>query len=354
MTIQGDLNVSTLTNANKLAIASGATLTVTGDVVITSETEDGQWAFDTNNGTVDVRGHVVIEGKAKGYICGYGNGIFKVKGIVNNSSGDAFKFNANKKENKITWFIGADGCTGDTTKNNGNVFWVDKDNAQGAVIRPLADFTIGGLYMGVRAPLEFNTSDEAGNGHVITIDTVCYRTSGSITVSGAGTVLVKYDTTVSDKPDDDAFNGAVTVSDTATLAINADMKATTGAITVNDGATLQVAESGTVTLGGGLTLKDGAALGFNYSTSRAPVLNLTDRTVTFDEGETTNVVVKISADAGKRANSGKNVLTSGYNFTGVGVSLAPGAPDWVLGVSVNDDGNIEIDIKPKGMSIRIR
>ena len=77
-----------------------------------------------------------------------------------------------------------------------------------------------------------------------------------------------------------------------------------------------------------------------------PVLDLTDKTVTFDEGPTTNVVVKITADAGKRAKGGANVLTSGGKFEGVGVSIAVGAPDWVKGISVNEAGNIVLDVKP--------
>ena len=85
-----------------------------------------------------------------------------------------------------------------------------------------------------------------------------------------------------------------------------------------------------------------------------PVLDLTDKTVTFDEGATTNVVVKITADAGKRAKGGANVLTSGGNFEGVGVSIAVGAPDWVKGISVNESGNIVLDAKAMAMVVIIR
>ena len=127
----------------------------------------------------------------------------------------------------------------------------------------------------------------------------------------------------------------------------------TGATTVNSGATLQVAKSGTVALGGDLTLKNGACLGFNYTTRNAPVLDLTDKTVTFDEGESPNVLVKISASADKRPFAGKNVLTSGGKFTGVTVTLAPGAPDWVKGIDVVD-GEIVLDVKPMGTMIIVR
>jgi hypothetical protein len=106
--------------------------------------------------------------------------------------------------------------------------------------------------------------------------------------------------------------------------------------------------------GGNLTLKDRAVLGFNFTTRDEPVLNLTGKTVTFDEGPTTNVVVKISADAGMRPKSGANVLTSGGNFGAATVSLAEGAPDWVKGISVNEAGNIVLDVKPMGMVIVVQ
>ena len=167
--------------------------------------------------------------------------------------------------------------------------------------------------------------------------------------------MINYDTlSKSNGSSQEYFNGAVTVSDTATLAVNAGKVATIGMITVNSGATLEVAESGTVALGGDLTLKAGAALGFNYTTRNKPVLDLTDKAVTFEEGETTNVVVKISATADKRPLAGENVLTYGEKFADVQVELAEGAPDWVKSVYVNNDGNIAIDVKPIGTRIILR
>ena len=45
-----------------------------------------------------------------------------------------------------------------------------------------------------------------------------------------------------------------------------------------------------------------------------PVLDLTGKTVTFDEGATTNVVVKITASEGRRGRGGVRTLTSGGKF----------------------------------------
>jgi len=197
----------------------------------------------------------------------------------------------------------------------------------------------------VSAKTYFGTTDEDGNACMVTDEGVInsYGSAADINIDGNGKFVVNAVC---------AATCSVTVTNTATLAINAGKKLTTGATTVNDGATLEVAESGTVALGGDLTLKAGAQLGFNYTTLNKPVLDLTGKTVTFDEGSTTNVIVKISADEGKRARSGVNVLTSGGKFVGATVSLAPGAPDWVNDISVVD-GEIVLDVKNIGMMILV-
>ena len=163
-------------------------------------------------------------------------------------------------------------------------------------------------------------------------------------VTGCGTLVFNSVST---------FTGGLSVGGTATVKVNEGCTPGSGATTVNSGATLEVAESGTVALGGDLTLKAGAALGFNYTTRNAPVLDLTGKTVTFEEGETTNVVVKILATADKRPLAGENVLTCGGNFS-EDVALTLAAPDWVKSVYVNDAGNIAIDVKPIGTRIILR
>ena len=179
--------------------------------------------------------------------------------------------------------------------------------------------------------------------------------NGTNTISGTGRVVANYDI-------DDLTSTASSkiqpfvVTNSATFAIMPGADIGSGAVTVESGATLEVAQSGTVTLGGDLTLKEGAKLGFNYTTRDEPVLDLTGKTVTFDEGETTNVTVKISADTGKRAKGGANVLTSsGGQFSGVTVSLdETNKPDWAMGVSVNENGEIVLDVKPFGTIIFVR
>jgi hypothetical protein len=144
------------------------------------------------------------------------------------------------------------------------------------------------------------------------------------------------------------------VIDTATLAYKPGASLGSGSTTINAGAMLQVAESGEVVLGGDLILKNGACLGFNYTTRNPPVLNLADKNITFDEGESTNIVVKISSSSGKRASGGVNVLTLGGEFSGVTVSKATDNPDWVKDIYIDDNGNIVLLAKPRGTRIIVR
>ena len=104
---------------------------------------------------------------------------------------------------------------------------------------------------------------------------------------------------------------------------------------------------------GNLTLKNGATLKFNFTNRRiAPVLaKASGKTATV--GST--VYVKVSADASiERPCGGEHILTSGIDFTGKTVDLADGNPDWVTGVSVDDSGNIVLNVESNGTLIIIR
>ena len=63
------------------------------------------------------------------------------------------------------------------------------------------------------------------------------RGCGALEIASSGTV----------------FTGGLTVGETASVVVHAGCKPGNGAVTLNDTATLEVAQSGTVTLGGALT-----------------------------------------------------------------------------------------------------
>ena len=92
---------------------------------------------------------------------------------------------------------------------------------------------------------------------------------------------------------------------------------------------------------------------FNFTDDvEPPVLALADgKTVTL--GSQSNVNVKISVADDICPKGGRCMLTSGGKFAGATVSLAAGAPDWVKGVSVVD-GDIVLDVKPRGTMIIVR
>jgi hypothetical protein len=169
-----------------------------------------------------------------------------------------------------------------------------------------------------------------------------------ISVTGSGTLQVNNTCYNADSP-------TVAVKDSATLAFKPDASLGNGATTIHSGATLAVSESGTVTHGGALTLADGAVLGFNFTEKKvAPVLDLTDKTVTLPVNGT--VYVNVSSSEGIRPafyGNGKCTLTSGGKFTGATVSLAAGSPDWAKRVSIDENGDIVLKLIPPGTFILV-
>ena len=146
--------------------------------------------------------------------------------------------------------------------------------------------------------------------------------------------------------------GPVTLSGTSTLLLHTGGNNTrTGAIMVNDGATLKVAESGTVKLGGDLRLNDGATLAFNFTDRRnAPVLDLTDKTVTFG----TQAQIKVSL-SGERPIDRKYILTSGSQIASTAsFAKADDCSPWVKGVGIDGDGNLYVEVFANGMMIICR
>ena len=348
ITFTGDkMRATSFSDTSKIAVGANATVTVEGDLMFADKTSDFYVLY-----TIGAGGKFVVTGRyGLNADCtrrpspqqSPGGGLFVVGGFCDNAETWMF---TEKNDGTQDWLIGAQGISG-TCSTKG--IWVHGTTTAKPVLQAnMNDFSIG-LKTCLRqsGTLTLNTTgDGDGEGHVITLDAGIYD-KGNLVIAGKGKVVCAATATgtVTDgNANRDPYSGAVQVNDTATLAINAGMRLTTGAITVNSGATLQVAESGTVTLGGNLTLKNGAFLGFNYTNNNAPKLDLSGKTVTFDEGETTNIVVKISGVHGRGGE-----ITSVGKFTGVNVELADGHPDWALGVSVNEAGNIVLDAKPIGL-----
>ena len=343
-----------------LTVESGAALTAADAEVHNADL----YFLKQNSGTFTVTNEMrlvmVSDGSRKYHLGGlfnkgHANALTRVHGLVNSAStykNACFPLN-NLGDNEVNRIVMGEGglsfrnCYG-TNKNCYPYFVVE--SGKSVILESSADWNIpenafnkeGSVSLELVGTLTVNTSDYDDPTLAHTVRAIgLIGNIGTLNVKGRGTFSVERTTSVT-----------VNVQDTATLSVKP--KCSVKNITVGETATLAVGGSGTATIDNGLTLKNGAMLAFNFTEKGvAPMLNVTDKTVTFDEGETTNVVVKISATEGKRPKSGLNVLTSGGKFADATVSLADGVPDWAKGVSVVD-GEIVLDVKPAGTRIIVR
>ena len=349
VTFTGNVAFAGITDTSKIVVGADSTVTLDGDLEFSGS--GYQYVVNTvaAGGTFVVTGDVIAKEDFTGYLYHSkigGSGAVQARGLVNNATGNsdqwAFRINSDG-EGKVYWTVGDHGLSGS------RYFWNNGDRP--VEICPIdCEFTIS-TKVGINSDITFNTTGADGNPYTITIGNGTngnVERSGTLNVIGTGTVVDNFTETSSY-----AMSGAVNVGNQATLAVIPGKTMTTGTISVSSNATLQVAESGSFALGGGLTLADGAALGFNFTQKKvAPVLDLTDKTVTVN-GE---VKVKVTAATGIRPiiKSNQFALTSGSKFTGASVALAEGTADWVKGVSVDENGDIVLALKSTGIFILVR
>ena len=362
VTFTGALAAKSFSDTSKVAVGANATVTLDGDLVLDTLSARRYVAYSvaagglfrvtgtiSGNGNSDNNDHDIWPTVARCDGAVAAKGLVSDKGTVSGQEYWSFRLARDADSGTCAkWLIGSDGFSGE------GGFYIYLWNK--ASIQAEADFSIDspiGLRNNWANPtLTLNTTDYADSsiGRTITGNAV-FTMLGTLTVEGKGTFICNYSPVALNGKD--AYSGAITVQQPATFAINAGKYPTTGATTVNSGATLKVAQSGTVALGGNLSLGDGAVLGFNYTNMGNPVLALEGKTVTFAEGATTNVTVRITAADGVRAHSGRNVLTTGGKFADATVTLEAGAPKWVKGVSV-ENGEIVLEAKPAGTVIFCR
>ena len=158
--------------------------------------------------------------------------------------------------------------------------------------------------------LTFDTTDyyDSAVGRTITMETgiggqdSAIANAFAVVVQGIGK-FVFANTGVNDND----FGGGLTVKDSAKVSVKPGARPGKGAVTLNGTSTLEVAASGTVTLGGALTIGENANLAFNFTVKdAAPVLGGTAATAA---GESVNV--KVTAADGIRPKGGDYALTSG-------------------------------------------
>lgn len=335
LTIPNSVTVKTATP--NFTLVSGTTIEIQGDLAVTATSGNCYFTY-SNAGLVKVSGTIsTTAGNTWGGYCGSTSGAIAANSFI--ASG-RFVLNPTESDTASSggiWIVGNGGMSIANSKD----FYTQRSFS--STLRPSADFAIdaditsaaGSSYS---PTLTIGTTDyfDSSVGRKVTVNGVI-GTRYLLNVTGIGEIVFNSVST---------FVRGIVVSDSATVAVNAGKKPGNGAVTMNGTSTLKVAQSGTVTLGGELTLTANAALAFNFTErATAPVLSASSATVS---GDTVNV--KVSAADGIRPKGGTHTLTSGIDFTGKTMNLVE-APDWVQSVGIDGSGNIVLTVKPVGLII---
>ncbi len=243
---EGTLNVSALTNANKLAVASGATLNVAGDLVVC----DASGAFlHSNEGTVKVAGNAVCTTPTSVTTTRqYADVTATTQPIqagglrYDRGGGRVFWRMESNADGAGAWVVGANGFTFNNPENRNSTRFYAQDNP--VTLYSSANWTLAntGLNNTSNGDLEVYSSSS------LTIDTTDYndgttprtvtlegrvKADGNVTIAGCGTVIVATTANPSGLTDTTVASGkTVAVTDTATLQVNAG-KAIKGAGTIS-------------------------------------------------------------------------------------------------------------------------
>ncbi len=326
----------------------------------------GKLVFRLNGGDLRAKGDVTLGGENKrdfGYYNAENNGTVEAHGIYKNVTGYGLIYQY------ITSMVVGAGGYGMYRKDYSIQFCKDlrltaKDNL--SIHKPIPEDGPKNGDWGLYLNGKTFTIDTAG--HNVIFDSYVGNgadaTSGAIVKEGEGELVmaslekrytgattVKGGTLKVVQPVKGLGTGEVTIKDGGTLALVPGVTLSNSSISIENGGAFSCAESGNVVSGSDLMIADGAKLKFTFSKRNiAPVLDVAEKTVTLGE----NKALTVAIDGVKRPCAGRHVLTSGGKFAEAVVSLDGNHPKWVLGVGVNDDGNIYADIKPMGTRIIVR
>ena len=339
-------------------VDKGASLVVNGDFRLTRADNNRRNCMVFQNrttGEVKVTGKVISSNACHAApFCadGYTTGKYIVGGLENGTSyffmlngcaeglNDAYTAS---KNDACNWYVGRHGLTG-PSKFHTNLGPPSKLTTA-ANIYATDDFNVEApISLGSNTAVYFYTTDpNSGVGRTVMVNGVSSG-NGALRVSGKGEFLINSVST---------FSGGLAVNDSATLAVNAGKKPGNGAVALNGTSTLKVAQSGTVTLGGNLTIANGAALAFNFTDrTTTPVLALASgKTVT--ASGTVKVKVSKSEDMKYPTTASgliRRQLTSGFGLAANTPLQLVDKPEWVQGVAIVD-GNIVLTLKKRGFVV---
>ena len=260
VTLAGSLTVSALTNACKLAVADGATLTVTGDLVGYAATNDPKPLLYSNHGSVTVGGkvHFRSNGTSGGNSIVYQYAVadddskpIAAAGLAYNADSwsDYLVANLGSMDNGSgKWVVGAAGLTIPSSRN------IDRSGfrvtgSQSAILHSSADWALDESYRHMgndllildTATVTIDTADWNGGsvGHTVTLEGYVNAkgtAASPLSVTGNGKVVLA---AVPANGNTNIVNGALSVAGGATLEIKSGVDvAGTGTISLAAGATL--------------------------------------------------------------------------------------------------------------------
>lgn len=348
ITFTNNLTATSFSDMSKIAVAADSTVTIDSDITIT-ESSQRLCSNIAAGGKLRITGVLEVEQPSGNFQFSSSNAagaVVVVGGIVMNTGSTSAGVLMNVKSLAL-------GENGIAFTNNSPFRLISKPVVYALGERTVLGTNGRGLFRGNNAPFTFCTTQfESDQPATITLDA---RVTGVAdywaqwAVTGCG----RFVTTAAS-----GTNRGWTIEEGATFSQHPDFDTsseTSGQnYVVSSNATLEVGASGTLYVNGKtLTLADRASLGFNFTErATAPVFALGNKyTPTLTVGGA--VAVKLS---GVRPRAGEHVLTAcgGFDADGVTVSLAEGAPKWAKGVYVNEDGNIVLDVKPRGMMIIVK
>lgn len=348
VTFTNALSAASFTDASKVAVAADSMVTVLGNVTVTNSAQR-LCSNIAAGGKLRITGVLEVEQPSGNFQFSSSNAagaVVVVGGIVMNTGSTSAGVLMNVKSLAL-------GENGIAFTNNSPFRLISRPVVYALGERTVLGTNGRGLFRGNKAPFTFCTTQfESDQPATITLDA---RVTGVAdywaqwAVTGCG----RFVTTAAS-----GTNRGWTIEEGATFSLHPDFDTsseTSGQnYVVSSSATLEVGASGTLYVNGKmLTLADRASLGFNFTErATAPVFALGNKyTPTLMVGGA--VAVKLS---GVRPRAGEHVLTAcgGFDADGVTVSLAAGSPKWAKRVYVNEDGNIVLDVKPRGMMIIVK
>ena len=244
----GNLQLNTLTNATRLAIASGASLTVEGDIVLT---ESGTVLY-SNEGAVLVKGDVDFQSKGGGNKTYYQYEVvtdattpIMAGGLAYNGPNDYLTVYLGKNIDSSRagqWVIGANGLHYKSCRNiwhtgfmmgqgmttlYSSSDWTLASSGRGNSTRDLGNYYNAGSTVIQNSSLVLDTNNYTNNAvsHTITLNGRLISSATedpAVTIKGAGTVVVNTSEGVGREGYRKTSIGTtLAVTDTATLKINA-------------------------------------------------------------------------------------------------------------------------------------